>query len=174
MWRRRKLIGTVGNRATGFAVATNRTKRPGGHPSEDGPQHAAMRKSCCDTCADCAKACNKAFHHCVTRPPAGKPQHAKMAQIVSRLRGLLCSFLRDAAPKQHHDGMLAARPVPTPAGAAPGMRTRSIAISNMKTCVQECQRCEDSCRKMVKTMEPSRSLIRSDRGPRPRHASRRP
>ncbi len=83
MWRRRELLGAIagGTAAIGLVgeLARAQTQTPGGTKHEHGP----IMKACCDACDECAKACNRAFHHCLAQAALGKTIHAKMAQMVA-------------------------------------------------------------------------------------------
>ncbi len=99
MWTRRNLIETAALGATGIVAASRfaraQAASDSGHVHED-----AMWKACGDTCDACAKACNTAFHHCVTLAAAGKAQHCADGPDRSRLRSLLRTFGRDVAVRQ--------------------------------------------------------------------------
>ena len=80
MWTRRKLFQTAAVGATGLALVPRRVTAQAAAGGEH--QHQAMWTTCCDTCGECAKACNKAFHHCMTQAAAGKAQYLRMAQTA--------------------------------------------------------------------------------------------
>ncbi len=138
--------GCGGDRGRPFGPTRKRT----GASAAEHEHQDAMWKTCCDTCADCAKACNKMFHHCMTQAAAGKgQQHLRMAQIAvdcaefcglsSKLLGrtstlamLSCAACADACKR-----------------CAQECDSYDTDLE-MKMCAQECRRCEESCRKMVK------------------------
>lgn len=66
MWTRRKLIGAAlaGGALMSLETAQAATQQPSG--GNRSPDDTAWR-TCCDTCGDCAKACNRAFQHCLTQ-----------------------------------------------------------------------------------------------------------
>lgn len=157
MWRRRELLGALATGAAGLAVATNRTEAAQAASQDDNPQHAAMKKSCCDVCADCADACNKAFHHCVQQAAGGKLPHAKMAQTVVDC----AAFCALSAQMISRSSTMMALSCAACADACRRCAQECESFDTdltMKTCVDACKRCEESCRNMVKTMgaEPAR------------------
>ena len=147
-----RFLARLGTGAAGLAFVASKTRSGGRQSGEDDPKHAGMRKSCCDACGECAKACNKAFHHCVEQAqPASRPRQDGSDR--GRLRGLLCVVRGD----DHRDKarMMAFRRcalVPTHAGSfSTGMRDIRHRYG-YENCLDACQRCEESCRNMVKAM----------------------
>ena len=112
---------------------------------------AAMKKSCCDACGNCAEACNKAYHYCLEQASAGKVRHAKIAQtiadcaafcglsatLISRQSTLMAFSCRACADACHR--------------CAQECESFDTDI-DVKMCFDACQRCEESCRDMVKAM----------------------
>ena len=155
MWTRRKLIGTVATGATGFAVMGQRALAQNTAGNDEG-KHNVMTKTCCDTCGDCAKACNKAFHHCLTQAAAGKPEHARMAAIAADCAAF-CALSAQMLARSSTLMIVSCRAC---ADACHRCALECASFDtdlDMKMCLQECQRCEESCRKMVKAMEGNRT-----------------
>jgi hypothetical protein len=149
MWTRRNLMGTALAGATGVAMIARRASaqdRSGGQQHE----HDVMWKTCCDTCADCAKACNKAFHHCLTQAAVAKGQHARMAQTLADC----AAFCALSAEMLARTSALALISCAACADACKRCAQECESFDTdmeMKSCQQECLRCEESCRKMVQS-----------------------
>ena len=148
MWTRRNLIGSAAAAATGIALAGSRANAQ--NPAGGDQAHSdAMWKMCCNTCDDCAKACNKAFHHCVTQAGMGKAPHARTAQITADC----AAFCELSAQMLARNSVLAMLSCQACADACKRCAQECESFDSdleMKMCVQECQRCEESCRKMLK------------------------
>jgi hypothetical protein len=149
MWTRRNLIGTALAGATGAALVARRAsgqERARG----DQPDHGVMWKTCCDTCGDCAKACNKAFHHCLTQAALAKGQHARMAQTVADC----AAFCALSAEMLARNSTLALYSCAACADACKRCAQECESFDadlEMKSCQQDCLRCEESCRKMIQS-----------------------
>ena len=154
MWTRRKLIGTVATGAAGFAVVAQRTEAQNASGIGEN-QHNVMTKTCCDTCGDCAKACNKAFHYCLTQAAAGKREHTRMAAMVADCAAF-CALSSELLARSSSLMLLSCRACADACARCAAECASFDADLDMKMCLQECQRCEDSCRKMVKAMEGDR------------------
>jgi hypothetical protein len=147
MWTRRNLIETVAFGATGLLAGA----RYAGAQAASDTVHVhddAMWKACGDTCDACAKACNKAFHHCVTQAASGKGQHARMAQIAADC----AAFCALSAEMVQRSSALALLSCTACAGACKLCAQECDSFDGdqeMKVCAEECRRCEESCRKMV-------------------------
>jgi hypothetical protein len=150
MWRRRELLGAIGTGA-GLALIAHRTALADGGSGGEDPKHAAMMKICGDKCADCAEACNKAFHHCVKQAAAGKPRHATAAQAVADCAAF-CA-LSEQMISRHSTMMALACRACADACRQCAQECESFDTDlDMKSCFDSCQRCEESCREMVKAM----------------------
>jgi hypothetical protein len=153
MWTRRKLIGTAVTGATGLTLAAPRASNAQSASGDDQEPHGVMWKTCCDTCGDCAKACNKAFHHCLTQAVAvAKSPHGRMAQVVADCAAF-CALSSELLARSSTLALISCK-----ACAEACRRCAQECASfdtdlEMKMCLQECQRCEESCRKMIKAMD---------------------
>ena len=149
MWTRRRMIETAALGATGLALMGNRSSAQVSTATEH--DHSdAMWKTCCNTCSDCAKACNKMFHHCLTQAAAGKgQQHLRTAQIAADC----AEFCELSAKLLGRSSALAMVSCAACADACNRCARECDSFETdleMKMCSQECHRCEESCRKMVK------------------------
>jgi hypothetical protein len=149
MWTRRKLIGAAlaGGALMSLETAQAATQQPSG--GNRSPDDTAWR-TCCDTCGDCAKACNRAFQHCLTQAAQGKAQYVRAAQITAD-SAEFCALSSEMLSRNSSLAMVSC-------GACADACKRCAQDCesfdtdlDMKMCVQECKRCEESCRKMVKT-----------------------
>ena len=109
-----------------------------------------MWKTCASTCGDCAKACNKAFHHCLTQAALAKRTARADGSDAGGLRGFLRPFGGDAVSKQHARAALVRRLRDACKRCAQECESFDTDLE-MKACQQECQRCEESCRKMIQS-----------------------
>ena len=151
MWRRREILGALGTGAAGLALLAKNTEASDRQSGEDDPKHAGMKKSCCDACGTCAEACNKAFHHCVEQASAGKPRHARMAQMVADCAAF-CALSTQLIARQSTLMTMSCRACADACRrCAQECETFDTDI-DMKICLDACQRCEESCRNMVKAM----------------------
>jgi hypothetical protein len=150
MWNRRELLGVLGAGAAGFGLLSSRSEA-GDEQDHGGSGHSAMLKSCAEACGHCEAACNEAFHHCIAQAAAGKPEHAKMAQMVIDCAAF-CTL--SAALIARHSALM----VESCRACAEACRRcaeecgSSTSHEVMKNCVESCRRCEESCRNMVKAM----------------------
>jgi len=148
MLRRRELLGALAGGAAGMSLVAGALEAHG-QPSEGKLEHGALMKACCDTCAECAKVCNHAFHHCVVQASLGKATHAKMAQIAADCAAF-CTLSAELIARDSTLMALSCR------ACAEACRQCADACAltdpDMKACVESCQRCEESCRNMLKTM----------------------
>jgi hypothetical protein len=151
MWRRRELLGALATGAAGLTVATGKVSAAQTTAQADTPEHAAMKKSCCEICAECADACNKAFHHCIQQAAGGKLPHARMAQTVVDCAAF-CALSAQMISRGSRMMSLAC------GACAEACRTCAQECESfdtdleMKICLDACKRCEESCRNMVKVM----------------------
>jgi hypothetical protein len=151
MWKRRELLGALGTGAATLALLPTATARANSALDDSDAKNAAMKKSCCDACGDCAEACNKAYHYCLEQASAGKTRHAKIAQtladcaafcdlsatLISRQSALMAFSCRGCADACHR--------------CAQDCESFDTEV-DVKICFDACQRCEESCRNMVKAM----------------------
>ena len=148
MWTRRNLVGSVAAGAAGIALGVGRASAQ--NPSTgDQPQHEGMWKACCETCDSCAKACNKAFHHCMTQVAKGKAEHGRAAQSTADC----AEFCTLSATMLARDSSLAMISCAACADACKRCAQDCESFDSdleMKMCLEECKRCEESCRKMIK------------------------
>ena len=151
MWRRREVLGALGTGAAGLAFVASKTEVAAGQSGEDDPKHAGMRNSCCDACGECAKACNKAFHHCVEQAAAGKSRHAKMAQIVADCAAF-CALSAEMINRQSAMMVSSCRACAEVCRQCAQECQTFDTDLDMKICLDACERCEESCRNMVKAM----------------------
>jgi hypothetical protein len=151
MWKRREVLGGFATGLAGLAVVANNSADAAGQPSEGDPKHAGTMSACCDTCGECARACNKAFHHCVEQAAAGKPRHAKMAQIVADCAAF-CALSAEMIARNSTLMALSCRACADACRRCARECEASDKDSVMKTCLEACERCEESCRNMVKAM----------------------
>ncbi len=151
MWKRREILGALATGAAGLALVVKKSEGSDGPSGDDDPKHAAMKKSCCDACGDCAVACNKAFHHCLEQASAGKPRHAKMAQTVADCAAF-CALSAEMISRQSMMMILSCRACADACLRCAQECQIFDTDIDMKICSDACQRCEESCRNMVKTM----------------------
>jgi hypothetical protein len=151
MWNRRELLGALGTGAASVAFLPTATATANSALDERDSKNAAMKKSCCDACANCAEACNKAYHYCLEQASAGKARHAKIAQtiadcaafcglsaaLISRQSALMAYSCRACADACHR--------------CAQECESFDTDV-DVKICFDACQKCEESCRNMVKAM----------------------
>jgi hypothetical protein len=148
MWTRRNLIETAVVGATGVLAAARHAGAQDAARGEHQHGDEAHWTSCADICEDCAKACNNAFHHCVTQAAAGKGTHAPMAQIAADCAAF-CSL---SAQMLQRKSTLALLSCSACAGACKYCAQECDKFESsqeMKLCADACRRCEESCRKMV-------------------------
>jgi len=155
MWTRRNLIGTAFAGATGVALVARRAsaQNPAG---ADHSEHDVMWKTCANTCDDCAKACNAAFHHCLTQAAIAKGPHARMAQTLVDC----AAFCRLSAEMLSRKSVLATLSCGACADACKRCAQECESFDSdleMKACQQDCRRCEESCRKMIQSAGESRT-----------------
>jgi hypothetical protein len=158
MWNRRELLGVLGTGAAGFALLADRS-RAGDEQIAPAPdardhhdtRHSAMLKECAEACGHCEAACNEAFHHCVVQAAAGKPQHARMAQMVVDCAAF-CTL--SAAMIARHSALMveSCRACGEACRRCAEECSTSASDDVMKRCVESCKKCEESCRNMVKAM----------------------
>ena len=98
--------------------------------------------------AECAKACNRAFHHCVSQAAAGKGEHAKMAQIAADCAAF-CGLSSEMLSRSSSLALLSCAACADACKNCAQECDSHNSSAEMKTCAEECRRCEDSCRKMV-------------------------
>jgi hypothetical protein len=151
MWRRRELLGALGTGAAGLTLMINKAQASDRPSGDDDSKHAGMKKSCCDTCANCAEACNKAFHHCLEQAAAGKPQHARMAQTVADCAAF-CALSAALISRKSMMMILSCRACADACRRCAQECETFDTDLDMKICADACQRCEESCRNMVKVM----------------------
>jgi hypothetical protein len=171
MWTRRDLIGTALAGGTGVALMARGAGAQQDRTGDDHASHDVMWKTCCDTCADCAKACNKAFHHCLTQAALAKGQHARMAQTLADC----AAFCALSAEMLARHSTLALYSCAACADACKRCAQECESFDTdmeMKSCQQECLRCEESCRKMIQSAGTGRP---GEASPAPaRRSNRRP
>jgi hypothetical protein len=150
MWKRRELLCALATGAAGLSVVGSRADAAQAGSGDDEHKHAAIMKTCCDICSDCAKACNKAFHHCLTQAALGKQQHAKMAQTVVDC----ADFCALSAKLISRESAMMALSCGACADACQRCAQECAALADpeMKECLAACTRCEESCRNMLKAM----------------------
>jgi hypothetical protein len=155
MWTRRNLIGSVAAGATGVAFLARRASaqdRAGAQHAE----HEIMWKTCGDTCGDCAKACNKAFHHCLTQAAQAKGAHARMAQTLADCAAF-CALSAQMLARSSTLAMFSCAACADACKRCAQECATFDADLEMKSCQQDCLRCEESCRKMIQTAGSGRS-----------------
>jgi len=158
MWNRRELLGVLGTGAAGLALLTNHSEAGDDqiapavddkHAHESG--HSAIMKECAEACGHCEATCNEAFHHCVALAAAGKPEHAKMAQMVIDCAAF-CNL--SATMMARHSALMveSCRACGEACRRCAEHCSSSASDEMMKKCVAACRKCEESCRKMVQAM----------------------
>jgi hypothetical protein len=151
MWRRREIFGALGTGAAGLALIAAKSAVADQDSGAEDPKHAGMKKSCCDTCGECAQACNKAFHHCLEQASGGKPRHAKMAQTVADCAAF-CALSSELISRHSMMMALSCRACADACHQCAEECETFDADLDMKACLEACKRCEESCRNMVKSM----------------------
>src|SRR5262245_16753822 len=150
MWKRREVLGALALGTAGVAVSAQRAAAAQ-DPSEGEAKHKAAMKTCFDICAECAEACNKAFHHCLAQAAAGKAPHARTAQIAADCAAF-CDLSAQLIARQSVLMAVSCR------GCADACRICGSECGTfdtdlvLKMCVDACKRCEESCRNMAKAM----------------------
>ena len=141
---RRELLGVLGATAAGLvATAGGRAQAAQGH-------HDKLHQGCLKACADCAKACDMTFHHCVTQVAEGKKEHAKALHLASDCAafcGLAACMIARESPL-----MAAACHACAEACKACAAECDKLDSAEMKACAKSCRECEKSCVEMVKAM----------------------
>jgi len=160
MWRRRELLGALAGGATGMVLVAD-LARADGQPASDGKhEHSAIMTACCDTCSECAKACNRAFHHCLAQAIEGKAIHAKMAQMVADCAAF-CALSAEMISRGSSLMALSCRACAEACRRCAQECAAAAADAEMKTCIESCERCEESCRNMLKAMGADAATPRS-------------
>jgi len=147
MWTRRKLIEAAALGTTGLVLAPGRSSAQAAARGEHDHQDP-MWKACADVCAECAKACNRAFHHCVSLAAAGKAEHARMAQVAADCADF-CGLSSEMLSRSSTLALLSCAACADACKMCAQEFDSHNSSDEMKTCAQECWRCEESCRKMV-------------------------
>jgi hypothetical protein len=150
MMRRRELLGAVAGGAAGMSLMAGAIEAFG-QPSEGHQEHSAIMKACCDTCAECAKACNHAFHHCLVQASQGKANHAKMAQMAADC-GAFCALSAEMISRHSSLMALSCHACADACRRCADECAAAASDAEMKACIESCERCEESCRNMLKTM----------------------
>jgi hypothetical protein len=155
MWTRRNLIVTVAAGATGVALVAGRSsaQNPAGVDHSD---HDVMWKTCGHTCSDCAQACNKAFHHCITQAAVAKGQHARVAQTLADCAAF-CALSAEMLARKSTLALLSCGACADACKRCAEECKSFDADLEMSSCQQDCLRCEESCRKMVQSAGSGRS-----------------
>jgi hypothetical protein len=151
MLRRRELLGAIAGGAAGMGLLTGLSHADSQVSDEGKHEHSPIMKACCDTCAECAKACNRAFHHCVTQAAMGKAVHAKMAQMVADC-GAFCGLSSEMIARGSALMALSCRACADACRRCAEECAVAATDAEMKMCIESCERCEESCRNMLKAM----------------------
>jgi hypothetical protein len=149
MWTRRNLIGTALAGATGAALVARRAsaQAPAGTAH---PEHDVMWKTCANTCGDCARSCNAAFHHCLTQAALAKGPHARMAQTLADCAAF-CALSSEMLSRKSTFSLISCGACADACKRCAQECESFDTDLEMKACQQDCQRCEESCRKMVQS-----------------------
>jgi hypothetical protein len=155
MWTRRNLLGTVAAGAAGVALAARSAsaQNPAG---TDHPEHDVMWKTCANTCGDCAKACNSAFHHCLTQAALAKGHHSRMAQTVADCAAF-CALSAEMLSRKSTFAVLSCGACADACKRCAQECESFDTDLEMKACQQDCLRCEESCRKMIQSAGEART-----------------
>jgi hypothetical protein len=149
MWTRRNVIGTALAGATGAALVA-RSAGAQNAAQDDHSEHDRMWKTCANTCGDCAKACNSAFHHCLSQAATAKGNHARMAQTVADCAAF-CALSVEMLSRKSTFALLSCGACADACKRCAQECESFDADLEMRACQQECQRCEESCRKMIQS-----------------------
>ncbi len=151
---RREILGVLGAGAAGLTALS-----AGEAAAQQGKEHAhhhdKTHEDCLKACGDCAKACDETFHHCVMMVGEGKKEHAKSVQLLSDCAGfcaLSACMIAKHSPLMMHSCMACAEACKETAA-----EVGKFDSDAMKDAVKMLNRCEESCRNMVKAMKDHRA-----------------
>jgi hypothetical protein len=151
MRTRRELLGALGIGTATLALLPTASSKAEHALDDSDAKNAAMRHSCCDSCSECATACNKAYHYCLDKAASGQPRHAKIAQVLADCAAF-CDLSATLISRQSTLMAFSCRAC-ADACRQCGQDCASFDTElDVKMCFDACQRCEESCRNMVKAM----------------------
>jgi hypothetical protein len=151
MLKRRELLTALSTGAATLALLPTMTATGGTAPDDNDARNAAMRHSCSESCRDCATACNKAYHYCLTKASSGQPRHAKIAQTLSDCAAF-CDLSATLISRQSTLMAFSCRACADACRRCAQECESFDTEIDVKMCFDACQRCEESCRNMVKAM----------------------
>jgi hypothetical protein len=143
---RRELLGILG--AGTFALTTMVGRESTAQVAS--AKSDSVHKECLEACGECAKACDMAYHHCLTMVAAGKAEHAKPLQYMGDCSGF-CGL--SACNIARHSPLMAY----SCAACADVCKATLAVVSQfdsveMKAVAKELKRCEASCHAMLTEM----------------------
>lgn len=151
---RREMLGMVGAGAIGLTAMSARAdeKSSGGACCKLDEVHEECHKAC----AECAKACDMTFHHCVKEVAEGKKEHAKALHLVSDCAAF-CAL--SACMIAKHSSLM----VDSCQACAEACRTTAAEVGKfdseeMQATAKSLRDCEKSCRSMVAHMKGNSEL----------------
>ena len=147
---RREILGSLGTAAAGLA-ALSATSALADEKSDAKAHdhHKMMHEDCMKACAEGAKACDMAFHHCVMEVGKGNKEHAKSVQLLADCAGF-CGL--SACMMARHSPLMAySCEACADACKATVAEVSKVDASGeaMMTAVRALKTCEESCRAMA-------------------------
>lgn len=149
---RREMLGALGIGAIGMTTlaSTSRAADDVGHH-----HHDKVHEDCLKACAECAQACDEAFHHCYLQLKEGKTEHADSLHLVSDCAGfcaLSACLIAKHSPLMAHSCQSCAE-----ACRATAAECDKFDSEEMKSTVKLLRECEKTCREMVAAMKKGES-----------------
>lgn len=143
---RREMLGMLGAGAIGLTAMSGREALA----EDECCKMDAVHKECLEACADCAKTCDMTYHHCLMLVAEGKKEHARPLQFVADCAGFCalsaCNIARHSPLMAHSCSACAEACKDTRAVVA------KFDSEEMKAAAKALEKCEKSCRAMVKSM----------------------
>jgi hypothetical protein len=136
---RREMLGMLGAGAVGLAAMSGR--------EAIAHELASVQKECLESCADCARACDLAFHFCLSEVSEGKKEHAEPLEYFVSCAGfcaLSAANLTKHSPLKYFSCQ-----------ACGDACKETLAVvskfdaEEMKAAAKALARCEKSCKAMV-------------------------
>ena len=153
MMNRREVFGVLG--AAGLSALAAGEAAAQAHEHEHAHHHDKTHEECLKACGDCAKSCDETFHHCYLMVADGKKEHAKSLHLLSDCAGfcaLSACMIAKHSPLMIHSCLACAEACKETAA-----EVGKFDSPEMKDAVKALERCEASCREMVKAMKDHRA-----------------
>jgi hypothetical protein len=146
---RREMLGVMGAGAVGLTALSGR-EAVAQAPSSSS-QLDSIHKECLEACSDCARACDMAFHHCVTQVAEGKREHAKPLQYFADCAGF-CGLAACNIAKHSPLMAFSCESCGDACKATLAVVNSSAESEAEKAAIKALTRCEKSCTAMVEAM----------------------